>query len=212
MLFFCLIPTAYTQDELTNLDSTGYWLQRDEKTNINTSIVYVYKNKDGNLNADIYVPLSNIDNGVIHEPMIYCKNCGKGNAYGNCYDYSSGKDKYQGLEFVWNVKKKNNGNPDKGIGPLYQDGAVLNPHDGKYYHVQACTEDYGKKMYVKAYWGLLGKSEYWYRISEDQAKKIKDLCGLTDDNVYTYEDKDGKVNNQKLFNECATRDFIQNPL
>ncbi|MBK2110731.1 DUF2147 domain-containing protein [Francisella tularensis subsp. novicida FSC159] len=203
---------AYTEEDWQGLYATGYWLQRDGVTKTNIAVIHAYDNQNGNLNAEVYVPLSNVDDGIIHEPIIYCEKCGKGDAYGNLYDYSSGKDKYQGLEFVWNAKKTDNGDPAKGKGPLYTDGAVLNPHDGKYYHVKARTIEYGKKIYVRAYWGFLGKSEHWQRISADQAQKIKNLCGLTADNVYTYEDKNGKVNNKELFKECATRNFVKNPL
>lgn len=115
----------------------AYWLQRDNVTKTNIAVIHTYDNQYGNLNAEVYVPLSNVDDDIIHEPIIYCEKCGKGNAYGNLYDYSSGKDKYQGLEFVWNAKKTDSGDPAKGKGQLYTDGAVLNPHDDKYYHVKA---------------------------------------------------------------------------
>lgn len=104
------------------------------------------------------------------------------------------------------------GDPAKGKGPLYTGSVVLNPHDGKYYHVKALTIKNGKKIYVRAYLGFLGKSEYWQRLPTDQAKKIKKLCGLTADNVYTYEGKNGKVNDKELFKECATRNFVKDPL
>ena len=195
----------------TNNDSlpNGYWLQKEKETNI--SVIHAYNNSEGNLNADIFVPLADIDDNKIHAPMIYCENCGKGDAYGNKYDYSSGKDKYQGMEFVWNAK---NSNTDKGgtKGPLYKDGAVLNPHDGKYYHMKAQTIENGQRVYVRAFWGFLGKDEYWERISQEQADKIKQLCGLTKDDIYPYEDKNANVVNQKLFKECSTRDFITKPL
>lgn len=193
------------------ITANGYWLQRDESTNTNVSVIHAYDNEKGNLNAEVFVPLSNVDDGKVHAPIIYCKNCGKGNAYGNQYDYSSGNDKYQGLEFVWNAKKNEySDSGDKGV--MYSDGAVLNPHDGKYYHVNAQTIDNGKKIYVRAFWSFLGKDEYWDRISKSEAKKIRKKCGLTKDNVYPYEDKDGKIDNQELWEECSTRDFVKDPL
>ncbi|AXA33710.1 DUF2147 domain-containing protein [Francisella adeliensis] len=201
------ISFAAEKDALPN----GYWLQKDKDTNTNTSVIQAYNNKDGNLNAKIFVPLSNVDDNKVHAPMIYCKNCGKGSAYGNDYDYSSGKDKYQGMEFVWNAK--NSDDNTKGTkGPLYKDGAVLNPHDGNYYHMKAQTIDSGQRVYVRAFWGFLGKDEYWERITPKEAKKIQKLCGLTKDNVYPYENKNGEVVNQKLFEECSTRDFVKKPL
>ena len=207
-LFFCFVNSYASEKKLL---ADGYWLQKDTSTSTNVSVIHAYNNPQGNLNAEIFVPSSNVDYGKVHAPTIYCKECGKGNAYGNKYDYSSGKDKYQGLEFVWNMKKKSsNKNNDKG--PLYKDGAVLNPHDGKYYDVQAQTIEASKKIYVRAFWGPLGKNEYWERISKTEAKKIKKLCGLNKNNVYPYENKDGKVVNQKLFEECSTRDFIKDPI
>lgn len=209
IIFFAVYSIALFAIDTHSLPN-GYWLQKDKYANI--SVIHAYNNKDGNLNAEIFVPLANIgtDNKV-HEPMIYCENCGKGDAYGNKYDYSSGKDKYQGMEFVWNAKNSNT-NTDDTKGALYKDGAVLNPHDGKYYRMKAQTIENGQRVYVRAFWGFLGKDEYWERISQEQADKIKQLCGLTKDNVYPYEDKDGNVINQKLFKECSTRDFMKKPL
>ncbi|BCD90302.1 hypothetical protein fh0823_04410 [Francisella halioticida] len=211
ILIFSFICFASCYADEKKLLADGYWLQKNRSTKTNVSVIHAYNNNQGNLNAEIYVPLSNVDYGKIHIPIIYCKECGKGNAYGNKYDYSSGKDKYQGLEFVWNMKKKGS-NKNNSKGPLYMNGAVLNPHDGKYYHVKARTIRYGKKIYVRAFWGPFGKTEYWERISKIEAKKIRELCGLTKNNVYPYEDKSGKVVNQKLFEVCSTRDFIKNPL
>ncbi len=67
-------------------------------------------------------------------------------AYGNLYDYSSGKDKYQGLEFVWNAKKLILEILLKVKVRYITDGAVLNPHDGKYYHVKARTMEMVKRF------------------------------------------------------------------
>ncbi|QIW09754.1 DUF2147 domain-containing protein [Francisella sp. LA112445] len=209
IFLFTYFVSSYASDK--KLLADGYWLQKDKSTDSNVSIIHAYNNAQNNLNAEIFVPLSDVDYGKAHAPIIYCTECGKGDAYGNKYDYSSGKYTYQGLEFVWNMKMKS---PVKASskGPVYLDGAVLNPHDGKYYHVKAQTIEYGKKVFVRAFWGPLGKNEYWQRISKKEAKKIRNLCGLTKDNVYPYEDKDGNVVNKELFEECATRDFIKNPL
>ena len=156
----------------------GYWLQRND--NVNVAVIHAYDNSEGNLNAEIFVPLANSDGDKIQAPMIYCEKCGKGNAYGNKYDYSDGKQKYQGIEFVWNAKKSA-ANTSDSKGPLYQDGAVLNPHDGNYYHMKAQTVNKGQKVYVRAFWGLLGKDEYWERITSKEAKKIiKEIEGFSD--------------------------------
>ncbi|MED7819443.1 MULTISPECIES: DUF2147 domain-containing protein [unclassified Francisella] len=209
IFLFTYFASCYANEK--KLLANGYWLQKDKTTSTNVSVIHAYNNDQGNLNAEIFVPLSNVDYNKVHAPIIYCKECGKGNAYGNKYDYSSGQDKYQGLEFVWGMQK-NDYYENNSKGPLYANGAVLNPHDGKYYHVQAQTIEYGKKIYVRAFWGLLGKNEYWERISKTEAKKIRKLCGLTKDNIYPYEDKNGKVINQKLFEECSTRDFVKDPI
>lgn len=213
MFYIVLVLVFISQGYSLNqkLEADGYWLQKDKDTGTNVSVIHAYTNKQGTLNAEVFVPLSNVDNNKVHAPIIYCKNCGKGNAYGHKYDYSSGNDKYQGLEFVWDVKKKDNSQSgNKGF--EYTNGSVLNPHDGKYYHVKAQTIEDGKRIYVRAFWGWLGKDEYWERITKSQAKKIKNKCGLTKDNVYPYEGKDGNVIDQKLWKECSTQDFIKNPL
>ena len=209
LVFFAMYSIVVFATDKNSLPN-GYWLQKDK--DINISVIHAYDNSNGNLNAEIFVPLANVDDSnKVYAPMIYCENCGKGNAYGNKYDYSSGKDKYQGMEFVWNAKNSStNSNDTKG--PLYKDGAVLNPHDGKYYHMKAQTIENGQKVFVRAFWGFLGKDEYWERITPKEAKKIRKLCGLTKNNVYSYEDKNGNVVNQKLFEECSTRDFMKKPL
>lgn len=213
VLFCCLITSlSLSFGAGDKYQVEGYWLQKDKAATTNVSIVKIYKNDSGNVNAKIVVPLSDIEGSQVNAPMVYCKKCGKGDAYGNKYDYVSGKQKYQGIEFAWNAHLKNNlhsGNK----GPLYDGGAVLNPHDGKYYHLKAQTINNGKNIYVRAYinsW--FGKTEYWERISKTQANKVRKLCGLTSKNRYTYQNKNLEITNKKLFDECIGRDFAHNPL
>ncbi len=205
-----IVMSGYARFDKTN--ANGYWLQKDEATNTNVGVIHAYTNDHGSLNARMFVPLANVDGGKVHPPIIYCKNCGKGDAYGHKYDYSSGSDTYQGLEFVWDIKKSGSADKPHGKGPVYTEGSVLNPHDGKYYHVKAQTIEDGDKVYVRAFWGYLGKDEYWQRIPKSQANKIKWECGLTKENIYPYQDKSGNIVDQKLWKECSTRDFVKDPL
>lgn len=199
---------------LDNVDdkflADGYWMQKDQKTGKNLSIIHIYKNADGKENAQMFVPLSVVEKGKVMPPMIYCENCGKGSAYGNEYDYSSGTERYQGLEFAWNAKEAEECAPGP-QGPMYDQGAVLNPYDGQYYHLKAQTIENGNKLYVRAYMGWLGRTEYWERLSEEEAVKIKKMCGLTKKNVYPYQNKNKEIVDQKLFDECSGRDFVKNP-
>ena len=204
---FANINKSNTNSIEQRFSPIGYWLQRNSNLNKNISIVRVFSSGKNEVSAEMFVPLSDIDNGNVKPPMIFCKECGSGNAYGHKYNYSSGKDKYQGLDFAWGVKtygKYLSGSK----GPMYDSGAVLNPNDGEYYHIKAQVIDYGKKVYVKAYMAFgLGKTEYWNRISEKTAKDVQKMCGLTKNNVYTYEDSNEKIVNYKLFNKCVNTNF-----
>jgi len=211
IIFFAIIFSTelYAYDDKFLAD--GFWLQKDDKTNRNVSVIYVYEPEPDYVSAVVFVPLSDIEKGEVFTPMILCKNCGKGNAYGHEYDYSGGKTKFQGLEFAWQTKKGDHCAPGS-KGPMYDNGAVLNPNDGKYYHLQAQTLENGDKISVRAYMGWFGKTQYWERLSQEQAEKVKNLCGLTSDDIYPYENKDGDLVNRELFEECSTRDFTKDPL
>ncbi|XSZ47463.1 hypothetical protein ACP8HZ_02090 [Francisella noatunensis] len=48
------------------------------------------------------------------------------------------------------IKKSGSADKSHGKGPIYTEGSVLNPHDGKFYHVKVQTIEDGDKVYVRA--------------------------------------------------------------
>lgn len=203
VLFFFTVKSYAVEAKFL---ADGYWLQKEN--NVNISIVHAHTNKNGNLEANIFVPLSDIESGKVVALIVYCTNCGKGDAYGNHYDYSNGTQTYQSIKFMWNAVESQDCAPGAD-GPVYDGGAVLDPYDGKYYHMKAQTLDYGKKIYVRAYWGYFGKDEYWDRLSKGEATKIKMLCGLTKNKVYSYQDSGGKIVNKRLFKRVFNQRFYK---
>jgi len=203
-----LVPfVAFAQDFLSPV---GYWVQKDHDTGKNLSIMHVYETDKDVLNAKIFVPLAQINDGIVKPPITYCKECGSGDAYGHKYSYDNAL--YQDLEYVWNVKKSK---PSKkaGEGPLYTDGAVLNPHDGKTYRVKAQVLDYGKTVYVRAYMFFgIGRTEYWHRITKKDALEVKATCGLTTDKHYPYNNTQNQLVDKALWYKCIDYQFNDNPL
>ena len=121
----------------------GIWVNYHPEKDTPLSYVEFYKN-EGKLNARILKILDpDIEN--------LCSKC-KGDR----------KDKnLNGMTIVWNLTRKNDTH--------YKNGRILDPGNGKIYK---CTV----KMYpnnllkIHGYLGIrvLGKSQYWYRIPEDE--------------------------------------------
>ncbi|MDE4992688.1 DUF2147 domain-containing protein, partial [Francisella tularensis subsp. holarctica] len=61
---------AYPEEDCQGHYATGYWLQRDSVTTTNIAVIHAYDNQNGNLYAEVYVQLSNVDDCIIHEPII----------------------------------------------------------------------------------------------------------------------------------------------
>jgi len=215
--------SAFAQTALTPkedlLSPIGYWVQYDEDKGDGydhpEGVIQGYESANGNLEFKIVVPLMQVgDSGEIDMPMIHCEKCGKGSVAGQSYDYTDPKNNFlEGLTFAWNMKEMPNtaNHPTKGA--VYDNGGVLNPNDGKTYNSKAQVIDSGKTLFVRAYnsWGL-GKNAHWQRIDKQLYENIKAKCGLTKDMVYPYQDKDGKLVNEKLFKECSAKDLINHLL
>jgi len=200
----------------------GYWVQFDEDKDAGRGKVQgVIKSeiatkdsdygKKGTLQMNIVVPIMKVNaSGSVVPPVVRFQKGGdvksvSGSINGFKYDYSSDKSNFlQGLVFSGNLQKQSDGTFDK--------GGVLNPNDGKTYSANAKVVDGGKGLDVRAYYGWFGKDAHWKKITPEQYEAVKAKCGLTADNVYPYQDKSGKLTNQKLFEECYNYDFgVVNP-
>lgn len=195
----------------------GYWVQFDEDKDAGRGKVQGIVQskiatedsdygKKGTLQMNIAVPIMDVneDEDKIVPPVIRFQKEGKvksvsGKINGFKYDYSSDSTNLlQGLVFSGNLQK---------VGDGYDKGGVLNPNDGKTYSASATVSDGGKGLDVRAYYGWFGKDAHWKKITPEQYEAVKEKCGLTADNVYPYQNKDGKLTDQKLFEECYNYDF-----
>ncbi|AJC49381.1 DUF2147 domain-containing protein [Allofrancisella guangzhouensis] len=205
-----------------NLSPEGYWVQFDEDKDAGIGkvqgIVHSYFAKNnkygdkGTLEMEIVVPIMDVVNNKIVPAPVHCDVCGKGNVNGFKYDYTNPSDNLmQGLVFAGNLEpQENTGGSDKSL--EFDKGGVLNPNDGKTYNSKAQVQDNGETLFARAYkgngWYAVGKNAHWKRITESQYEQVKQKCGLNKETgVYPYEDKTGKVTNQKLFEECYNYDF-----
>ncbi|QLE78508.1 DUF2147 domain-containing protein [Francisella sp. Scap27] len=198
----------------------GYWVQFDEDKDSGRGkvqgVIHTYlatndtHGKKGTLEMNIAVPIMKINSsGEIVPADIRFQKGGavkavKGEINGFKYDYTSNKTNFtQGLVFSGNLQK---------VGAGYDKGGVLNPNDGKTYSANAIIADGGKTLDVRAYYGWFGKDAHWKKITPEQYEAVKEKCGLTADNLYPYQDEDGKLKDSKLFKECYNYDFgVPNP-
>ncbi|KEI35551.1 hypothetical protein FRA_33c05440 [Francisella sp. W12-1067] len=204
------------------LSPVGYWVQFDEDKDAGIGkvqgVVHSYfakNNKYGNkdtLEMEIVVPIMDVINNKIVPAQVHCDICGKGDVNGFKYNYTSSNDNLmQGLVFAGNLQPQENTNSsDKSL--EFDKGGVLNPNDGKTYNSKAQVQDGGETLFARAYkgsgWYAVGKNAHWKRITEAQYEQVKQKCGLNEETgTYPYTDKDGKVTNQKLFEECYNYDF-----
>ncbi|WP_119327844.1 DUF2147 domain-containing protein [Cysteiniphilum halobium] len=197
------IAAAHQKENLYS--PVGYWLQYTDDGKQVQSILQVYKGKNGKLEGRIIVPFVNVVDDKKQVPDVSCKKCGKGDENGYQFDYSGyPNNQVQGLKVMWSFSK--DGKKDGSEGPLYKDGSILDPANGKIYSCKMQTQENGKKLYVRGYVGfsLFGRTQYWYRINEKDALQCAKVCGVTKDGHYTYADKAGKVTNEKLWQQCST--------
>ena len=116
----------------------GNWTTMDDKTGKKRAVVHLVVSGDS---------LSGTIVKVYHEPgdTGLCSNCP-----------GTFKDKkVQGLQFVWGLKDKGNGE--------WEGGQILDPKTGKIYRAKMTMK--GNKLYVRGYVGfsMLGRTQVWVR-------------------------------------------------
>ena len=119
----------------------GKWRTIDDKTGKVKSIVEIYEAGDGTIAGKVLQVL-NSDKG----PHPLCDAC-KG---------SNRNKPVEGMVITWGLKKE---------GGSWEDGKILDPHNGKVYSAKMTPSDDGKKLEVRGYMGfsLLGRSQTWLR-------------------------------------------------
>lgn len=128
-------------------DIIGKWKTIDDKRNVESSIMEIYK-IDGKYNAKI-VAILDKDNADV------CKNC-------------TGKFKHKSLKGVIVAKGLTKNKKT-------YDGEIMDPENDKIYscYLQLVKPN---KLKIRGYIGFsfIGRTQYWYRVSEDEATNLID--------------------------------------
>jgi uncharacterized protein (DUF2147 family) len=206
---FNLIAISYAvdinkADVKSNLSPVGYWIQFDEDNDAGRGrpdgVIHTYfaKNdeygKKGTLQMQIVVPLMQVNSACkLTKPQLRCNNCHNGSYNG--FKYKSKNALLEGLVFAGNMQEKKATGKYPQKSPIYANGGVINPNDGKAYASEAQVQDNGKTMYAKAsyiFWGkeLGSKTRHWQRITKVDYEKIKADCGVLANGQYINKDKE----------------------
>ena len=136
-LLFGLLPlAAFAQNT-----PVGKWRTIDDKTGKPKSIVEIYETTNGTLAAKVLEVLQS-DKG----PHPLCDAC-KGERHNK---------PVEGMVIAWGLKHEGN---------TWDDGRILDPHNGKEYSAKMTPIDGGQKLEVRGYMGfsLLGRTQTWIR-------------------------------------------------
>ena len=136
LLLACAPLAAFAQST-----PVGTWTTIDDSTHKPKSIVEIYETTNGTLAGKVVEVLQS-DEG----PHPLCVKC-------------SGERKnkpVEGMVIMWGVRKE---------GRSWDDGRILDPHNGKVYSVKLTPSADGSRMDVRGYMGfsLLGRSQTWLR-------------------------------------------------
>lgn len=136
-----LVLSIYAAPTMIAQDVLGKWYSTDSETGKNESIIEVYK-ADDKVYGKIIQLLDEEDEGK------RCTEC-------------TGKDKdkpIEGLVIIRGLSKD---------GDEWSDGKILDPKNGKFYKCYISLEEIDK-LKLRGYIGfsLLGRTEYWHRVSD----------------------------------------------
>ncbi|BCD90301.1 hypothetical protein fh0823_04400 [Francisella halioticida] len=192
-----------------NLSPEGYWVQFDEDPDAGRGmpegIIHTYFAKDskygkkGTLQMEIVVPLMSLNSaGKPAKPKATCNDCSNGSYNG--FNYKGKNAPLQDFVFAGNMQEQKGRAQPPVKGPMYNNGGVINPNDGKIYAASAQVQDNGKTMYSKAayiVWGkeLGSKAAHWKRILKADYEKVKADCGVDANGAYINQDN-------KVIGEC----------
>lgn len=119
--------------------AAGTWKTIDDKSGQPKALVQITEDANGVLSGKIVKLFAN--------PTAVCSKCEGDN-----------KDKpVVGMTFLWGLKKSGE--------DLYENGKILDPHEGSVYSSKAKLIDGGSKLEVRGFLGisLLGRTQTWIR-------------------------------------------------
>lgn len=133
-----LLPLA----ALAQNSPVGKWRTIDDKTGKVKSIVEIYETSNGSLAGKVLQVLDS-DQG----PHPICDKC-RGENHNK---------PVEGMVIAWGLKHEGNS---------WDDGKILDPHNGKVYSAKMTPGTDGSKLEVRGYLGfsLLGRSQTWLRV------------------------------------------------
>lgn len=138
LLAFAQAPSAHDANRNTPI---GKWRTIDDKTGKVKSIVEIYQASNGTLAGKVLQVLDS-DKG----PNPICDKC-KGTRH---------NQPVTGMVIAWGLQHE---------GDSWDDGRIVDPHNGKEYSAKMTPIDGGRKLEVRGYMGfsLLGRSQTWIR-------------------------------------------------
>jgi len=124
-----------------NNTPVGKWRTIDDKTGKVKSIVEIYQTTNGSLAGKVVQVLTSDK-----APPPLCDAC-KGENHNK---------PVEGMVIAWGLQHE---------GSTWDDGKILDPHNGKVYSAKMTPIDGGRKLEVRGYMGfsLLGRSQTWIR-------------------------------------------------
>ncbi|MCF6808491.1 DUF2147 domain-containing protein [Thiotrichales bacterium 19S9-12] len=195
------------QNKVDIMSPVGYWIQYSDANHRAQSVFQIYMDEKSNkLEGKLLVPFFRVKNDNIAPPNINCEDCGKGEDNGYSYDYT--KEPYsrvQGMKLLWGFTKAED-EDNKGKGIEWDNGSLLDPESGHVYSGYLYTQDWGRELYLRGYWGisLIGRTQVWKRITKEEANYWVKTCGLVNDGShYPYTNKVGHITNEKLWSKCS---------
>ena len=141
LLVICGVPLLMTAAESDS--PVGNWKTFDDKTGRAKSIVQIAE-ENGELTGKV---LEVLESPAGPHPL--CQPC-----------EGERKDKpVEGMTILWGAKKN---------GASWEDGEILDPENGKIYHVILTLLGSGQKLAVRGYIGIpvIGRSQIWQRQEE----------------------------------------------
>lgn len=198
------IYKAHAYDNNNSELPIGYWLTvSDTKIDhyglndgyVVQSIVKIMpkSGQSDQLIGKILVPFAKIKHGQIVVPDTKCSQC-QGNLKNQTIDQ---------LTIIKGVSQSAKANQKQGYGPVFSNGTILNPSNGKVYDVKLWTKNQGQKLEVRGYEGyIFHQTQTWYRINKSTAQTYVKQCGLKNGH-YSYANKQGKVIDQKRWHKCS---------
>lgn len=189
------------------MSPVGYWMQYNDRNGKAQSVFQIYQDKaTGKLEGKLLVPFFRVESGEVLPPDVYCQKCGKGSDNGYSYDYTQPPESLvQGMKLLWGFKKSTD-KPSAGDGSEWDDGTLLDPESGHLYSGYLYTQNWGRELYLRGYWGisLIGRTQLWRRITQYDAEYWVKRCGLVKDKKhYAYASHHGQIINRPLWKSCS---------